>query len=145
MNQTNLVNQNDSFESALKTWQLGHHVLVIAVLVLMVLSFGSCSKEQNESGIRVKIKNVSNYDYSHITLQQKDFGNLKKGEESKYIVFDKVYLNLANVSLFIDEVEFKLLPIDYDSPELTSGSCVYLIGVENFQTRTLSLLTSGTN
>ena len=139
------MKRNNYFNKAIWTnsFTLNRSRLILVTLIstILFLSVASCKKDKDEVGIKVNIKNISNYDFTSINFEGKEFGDLKKGQESKYITFDKVYYNLAYVKLFINGIEFKLQPIDYDAPELTVGSCTYLIDVINYDERRLSLET----
>lgn len=141
MNLLNYLNKNNNAEESY-TNLFGMNFLIFSLMILFLTVGGGCKKDQVESGIKVNIKNISNYDYTNIILQGKEFGDLQKGEESVYLTFDKVYLDLASVKLYIDGIEFTLQPIDYDAPELTKGSCTYLINVINFENRILTLETA---
>lgn len=115
--------------------------------VLIVLTAGffigttACKKEHDNKGIMVNLVNDSSYDFQDVNFQGVKYGDIKSKATSKSIRFDKVYLDLAYVKLYIDGKEFVIQPIDFDAPELSVGDCTYSIKVENYNERRLSITT----
>lgn len=133
--------KTNSISNAININLPGRYLWLVLSLIIFGVLVISCSKSDETPGIMVSIKNTSNYDYSNITLYDQNFGNLTKGSKSGAIHFDKVYKDLAYVSLYINDVKFVLQPIDYDAPELKSGSCTFLINVVDINTQSLTLTT----
>jgi len=115
----------------------------ILILFISIATLFSCSKplnyskddENNPSGLKIRLSNVSQYDFQNIvvntTTGDVSFNNLNSGQETEYKVFDRAY-KYAFVELEIDGKTYTLQPMDYvGEPLLEKGNYTYQLDANN--------------
>ena len=109
-----------------------------------LLLFSSCNNnEDNNSIVKIRLENASDFDYSNITINTStgnvSFEAIKSGEKTEYKKFELAY-NYAFVQLDINGETYTLQPIDYVGEKpLKNGDYTYKIGVENSQNQETQL------
>jgi hypothetical protein len=94
---------------------------------------------QSLRATRVRIKNVSPYDYESLVVGKDLFGDLKSGALTEYRIFERAY-RYNYVSLVINDQVLKIIPKDYvGETQLGVGYFSYLIGVEDLSRKILSI------
>lgn len=88
---------------------------------------------------RIRIRNVSPYDYDLLLVGKIFFGKLKSGEVTEYKIFERAF-GYNYVRLAINDRVFGLTPVDYvgETP-LGKGYFTYNIGVEDLEKKILSI------
>ena len=88
---------------------------------------------------RIRIRNVSPYDYDLLLVGKIFFGKLKSGKVTEYKIFERAY-KYNYVRLSINDQVFGLTPQDYvgETP-LGNGYFTYNIGVEDLERKILSI------
>jgi hypothetical protein len=115
-------------------------ILIISMAVLI-----SCSKdgEKNPSQVKIRLSNISQYDYQNIVVNTStgniNFENLNSGQKTAYKVFEKAY-RYAFVELEIDGKTYTLQPVDYvGETALDDGNYTYQIDANDPQEQFASL------
>ena len=111
----------------------------ILILIISIAALISCSKddEKNPSGLKIRLSNVSQYDFQNIvvntTTGDVNFENLNSGQKTEYKVFEKAY-RYAFVELEIDGKMYTLQPTDYvGETRLGNGKYTYQIEANDSQ------------
>ncbi len=109
---------------------LQYYLLVIAV------GMGySCDSDLIDDQVRIRIKNVSSFEYTNVNVNtsggENFYGDISPNSFSDYKVFDFAY-RYAFIELKVGEDKFTLQPIDYFGEEvLSSGKYTYEIGANS--------------
>jgi hypothetical protein len=96
-------------------------------------ALSECEKDESKTNIR--IINDSNYDFCNVIIGDKlnghNYGEINSDQNTCYLIYEKAY-NYAYVSLFIEEEELIIQPIDYvgETP-LGIGYFTYHLNIEN--------------
>ena len=116
----------------------------LLILIFALACLAACSKENDEGDIRIRLSNISEYDFEHITVNTStgdvSYGSLESGKSSAYKSFDLAY-RYAFIELSADGGTYTLQPIDYvgETP-LDNGNYTYQLDLEpNGQYTSLSL------
>ena len=117
----------------------------ILILIISLATLLGCSKdkEDNFSEVKIRLSNVSQYDFQNIvvntTTGDVNFENLKSGQKSDNKVFDKAY-RYAFVELEINGQTYTLQPIDYvgETP-LLNGNYTYQINANDTEEQYIKL------
>ena len=108
-------------------------VMKKALLLLISIFLVSCT--QNDDTLLIRIKNVSQFDYSDIVVNtsggENNYGDLPSNGVSNYKAFDLAY-RYAFIELKIDGATFTIQPIDYvgETP-LNGGKYTYEVNAAN--------------
>ncbi|WP_428666785.1 hypothetical protein [Runella sp.] len=105
----------------------------ITILFITIVTLFSCSKDNVNNKVKIRLSNVSQYNFKNIvvntTTGNVNFEDLEAGQKSKYKDFDKAY-RYAFVELKIDGKTYTLQPIDYVGETLLKkGNYTYQIDV----------------
>lgn len=113
-----------------------------STLISQMPSIGiSNSSEKTIRATRIRIKNISPYNYELLLVGNQFFGDLKSGQETEYKIFDYAY-RYNSVSLAINGQVLKFGPMDYVGEKpLEHGYFTYLIGVQNLEDKRLTMET----
>ena len=104
-----------------------------AAFLLLTIFLFSCS--QNDNNTLIKIKNLSQFDYSDLIVNmsggENSYGDVNSNQTSDYKVFDFAY-RYAFIELKINGDTFTVQPIDYvgETP-LKNGKYTYEINAAN--------------
>ena len=104
-----------------------------AAFLLLTIFLFSCS--QNDNDTLIKIKNLSQFDYSDLIVNtsggENSYGDVNSNQTSDYKVFDFAY-RYAFIELKINGDTFTVQPIDYvgETP-LKNGKYTYEINAAN--------------
>lgn len=103
----------------------------IIILFVTIVTLFSCSKDNVNNEVKIRLSNVSQYDFKNIivntTTGYVNFLDLESGQKSEYKDFDKAY-RYAFVELEIDGETYTLQPIDYVGETLLeNGNYTYQI------------------
>ena len=110
----------------------------ILILILAITALISCSKDDdthNSSDLRLRISNVSEFDFSNVIVNTSTgeviFEDINSGQNTDYQKFELAY-RYAFIELEIDGNTFTLQPIDYvgETP-LENGDYTYEIDANN--------------
>jgi len=101
------------------------------ILFITIVTLFSCSKDNVNNEVKIRLANVSKYDFQNIvvntTTGDVSFEDLESGQKSEYKDFDKAY-RYAFVELEIDGETYTLQPIDYVGESLLgNGNYTYQI------------------
>ena len=101
------------------------------ILFITIVALFSCSKDNVNNEVKIRLANVSQYDFQNIvvntTTGDVSFEYLESGQKSEYKDFDKAY-RYAFVELEIDGETYILQPIDYVGEALLeNGNYTYQI------------------
>ena len=113
----------------------------LMVLIISVVMLISCSKDDvhNPSGLKIRLSNVSPYNYQNIVVNTStgnvNFENLESGQKTDYKVFEKAY-RYSFVELQIADKTYTIQPIDYvgETP-LETGNYTYQIKANDSEDR----------
>lgn len=86
--------------------------LKIVIIILTVLFNFSCSKEDETNEVYFRLSNVSEVDFENTTYNDINYGPLKAGEKTEYILFKNQY-SYGAVSILINGKDFGWQPMDY--------------------------------
>lgn len=111
----------------------------IIFFILLLVGFSACSsrEKKNQNELKIRLTNVSPYDYKNIIVNTSSgdvkFDDLKSGETSDYHSF-KIAYSYAYVKLDIDGRTYVIQPMDYvgETP-LEVGSYTYQIDANESQ------------
>jgi len=109
----------------------------ILILVVIAVALFGCSNEDSNSELRVRLSNVSKFNFQNITVNTStgnvNFGDLSPGKNTTYKIFEKAY-RYAFIELQIDGKTYTLQPIDYvgETP-LEKGNYTYEITANDSQ------------
>ena len=103
----------------------------IMILIIIIATLFSCSKDNVNNKVKIRLSNVSQYNFKNIvvntTTGNVNFEDLESGQKSEYKAFDKAY-RYAFVELKIDGKIYTLKPIDYVGETLLeNGNYTYQI------------------
>ncbi len=115
--------------------------LLIATSVL-----ASCTDEdlEQDRNVLIRVENVSEYDFDRVTVNtsggEESYGSVaREGGVSAYRSFEFAY-PFATVEVNILGSKFDFTPIDYTGEtQLSNGSYTYLVDVDDFTGRRLTL------
>ncbi len=101
------------------------------ILFISIVALFSCSKDNENNEVKIRLSNVSQYDFQNIvvntTTGDVNFEDLGSGQISEYKVFARAY-SYAFIELEIDGDTFTLQPIDYVGEALLeNGNYTYQI------------------
>jgi len=101
------------------------------ILFITIVTLFSCSKDNVNNEVKIRLSNVSQYDFKNIVVNTStgdvNFEDLESGQKSEYKDFDKAY-SYAFVELEINGEIYTLQPIDYVGETfLESGNYTYQI------------------
>lgn len=99
----------------------------ILILIVLTIIISGCSKDESE--LKIRLSNVSQYDFKNIVVNTStgivNFEDIKSGQTTEYQIFDMAY-RYAFVELEIDGKTYTLLPIDYVGESLLeNGNYTY--------------------
>lgn len=104
-------------------------------LFAFLIIFSSCSEEDNNNEIQLRLSNSSSFDYKNITVNTTtgnvNFEDINSGEITQYKSFTKAY-RYAFIQLEIDGSIYTIQPIDYvgETP-LSYGKYTYKINASD--------------
>lgn len=116
-------------------------VLLVALGIL-----AGCTDEdlEQDRNVLIRVENVSEYDFDRVTVDtsggEESYGSVARdGGVSAYRAFEFAY-PFATVEVNILGSKFDFTPIDYTGEtRLTNGSYTYLVDVDDFAGRSLTL------
>lgn len=98
-------------------------------LLIGILIITSCSSENTDGNVNIRITNVSEEDYQNVSVLDFTLENLESGESTEFMQFEIAY-RIASVNLEIDGEPFNLQVIDFVGEELLpAGNYTYEIGL----------------
>jgi major membrane immunogen (membrane-anchored lipoprotein) len=104
------------------------------IVIIALVCIAACSKENNEGEVRIRLSNISEYDFENIVVNTStgdvSYGSLESGEYSVYKSFDLAY-RYAFIELTADGETYTLQPIDYvgETP-LEKGDYTYQLDLD---------------
>jgi hypothetical protein len=110
------------------------------ILIISIATLIGCSNDDdNTSGVKIRLSNVSQYDFQNILVNtgssngNVSLGNLKASKKTDYKVFESAY-SYAFVELEIGGKTYTVQPIDYvgETP-LEDGNYTYRINANDSQ------------
>ena len=117
----------------------------LLILFVALACISACSKEGDDGNIRIRLSNISAYDFENIAVNTSTgnvtYGSLESGASSAYKSFELAY-RYAFIELSADGNTYTLQPIDYvgETP-LDKGEYTYQLDLEpNGQYTSLSLV-----
>ncbi len=104
---------------------------ILGSIVILVFYFIACSPEDNETSVRIRLKNSSTYTMTDILVNtsggQQFYGDLEPNQKTVYKIFEFAY-SYAFVELKIYNRTYTLQPIDYvGETVLQDGNYTYEI------------------
>ncbi len=98
-------------------------------LLIGILMISSCSSDDENDQVNIRIANVSEENYQNVSILNFDLENLESGEFTEFRQFERAY-RIASVTLEIDGENFDLQVIDFVGEEpLSNGNYTYEIGL----------------
>lgn len=98
----------------------------ICLIVFTALLF-NCTRDNDTNEVRLRVTNISEYNFENIVVRDKDFNNLNSSETSEYQVFDYAY-SYDFIELEIDGKTYTIQPIDFvGESKLKNGNYTYAI------------------
>ena len=108
--------------------------VLILIFTTIIFLFG-CSNDDNSSEVRIRIANISQFDFQNIVVTTTTFEDTKSGENTDYKMFEFAY-RYAFIELEIEGNTHTLQPIDFvgETP-LKNGNYTYQIDANDSQGR----------
>jgi hypothetical protein len=110
----------------------------LMISILTIITLFSCSNDDdnnNPSELRIRLSNVSPFDFQNVTLapwyESVNFESINSGESTEYKVFEIAY-TYAFIELEIDGETYTLQPYDFvgETP-LENGNYTYQINADD--------------
>lgn len=96
-------------------------------LILFTALLFNCTTDSETAQVRLRVTNVSDYNFENIVVRDKDFNNLNFGQTSEYQIFDYAY-SYDFIELKIDGKTYTIQPIDFvGESKLKNGDYTYAI------------------
>ena len=92
-----------------------------------------CTNDDNSSEVKIRIANISPFDFKNIVVSSTTYEDTKSGQESIYKVFESAY-RYAFIELEIEGSTYTLQPIDFvGETQLKNGNYTYQIDANDSQ------------
>ncbi|MGO1728255.1 MAG: hypothetical protein ACTHY4_01485 [Flavobacteriaceae bacterium] len=119
----------------------------ILILLLTIVALIGCSGKGdsgNTSGLKIRLSNVSEFDFENITLKTHQnnvsFDDLNSGQKTNYKEFELAY-RYAFVELDINGETYTYRPMDYvGETQLENGHYTYEINVDDLDNQSNQLI-----
>ena len=109
------------------------HFNTLLFLFILAFTIIGCSSDDNSKNteVRIRLSNVSPFDYKNITVNTISFDQVNSGEKTAYKTFEIAY-RYGFIELEIDGATHTIQPIDYvgETP-LKNGDYTYQISAND--------------